>query len=63
MSFNKRYINEGNLRDAHKEGYEHLVKFVISSDALIIEDDFARKVVNLIEEGDSEYKIKTLIKT
>ena len=59
---NKRYLNEKSIRQVYGDGdYIKLMSYVRSPDALIIEDEFTQKVVNLIIEGDSELKIKTLI--
>ncbi len=42
-------------------GYTRLASYVRSPDALIIQDEFTQKVVDLIIEGDSELRIKTLM--
>ena len=52
---NKRYLNEKSIRQVYGDGdYIKLMSYVRSPDALIIEDEFTQKVVNLIIEGDSE---------
>lgn len=63
MGFNKRYLDEKNIRIVYRDGgYDKLVDYIKKPDALMILDKFSEKIVNLIIEGDSEIKIKTLIK-
>jgi hypothetical protein len=62
MGFNKRYLNEKSIRDVYGDGeYIKLLSYVRSPDALMIEDEFTQKIVDLIIEADSEMKIKILI--
>tara|TARA_R110000803_G_scaffold152820_2_gene217796 strand:+ start:58 stop:249 length:192 start_codon:yes stop_codon:yes gene_type:complete len=62
MGFNKRYLNEKSIRQVYGDGgYEKLEVFIRKPDALIVEDEFSQKIVDLIIEGDSELRIKTLI--
>jgi hypothetical protein len=61
--FNKRYLNEKSIRTVYGDsGYGRLASYIRSPDALIIEDEFSQKIVDLIIEGDSELRIKTLMK-
>ena len=63
MGFNKRYLKEENIRNVYNDGgYDRLVDYIRKPDALIISDEFTQKIVNLIIEGDSELRIKTLMK-
>jgi hypothetical protein len=62
MSFNKRYLNEKSIRQVYGDGgHIKLISYIRSPDALIIEDEFTQKIVDLIIEGDSELRIKTLM--
>ena len=59
---NKRYLNEKSIRQVYSDGgYIKLISYVRSPDALLIEDEFSQKIVDLVIEGDSELRIKTLI--
>ncbi len=62
MGFNKRYLSEKTIRQAYEGGHEKLVEFIRKPDALIMMDEFSQKIVDLILEGDSELRIKTLMK-
>lgn len=62
MGFNKRYLNEKSIRQVYNDGgHERLVEFIRKPDALIIEDLFSQKITDLVIQGDSEIKIRTLI--
>jgi len=61
MESNKRYLNEKIIRNAYEEGYKKLERFIRKHDALIIEDEFSQKIVDLIIDGDAELRIKTLM--
>lgn len=53
MGFNKRYINEEKIKIIIKnEGLLYLIDFIKKPDALIIEDDFSKKVCNIIKEDE-----------
>jgi hypothetical protein len=53
MGFNKRYINEEKIKTIIKnEGLSYLIDFIKKPDALIIEDDFSKKVCNIIKEDE-----------
>jgi hypothetical protein len=53
MGFNKRYINEEKIKTIIKnEGLLYLIDFIKKPDALIIEDDFSKKVCNIIKEDE-----------
>jgi hypothetical protein len=63
MGFNKRYVNEENIRKVYEEGgYDSLVDYIRKPDALMVSDEFSGKIVDLMIEGDSELRIKTLMK-
>ena len=63
MGFNKRYLKEDNIRNVYKDGgYDRLVDYIRKPDALMVSDEFSQKIVDLIIEGDSELRIKTLMK-
>jgi hypothetical protein len=54
---NKRYLNEKSIRQVYSDGgHIKLISYIRSPDA-----EFTQKIVDLIIEGDSELKIKTLI--
>jgi hypothetical protein len=64
MGFDKRYLNEKSIRQVYGDGgYIKLTSYIRSPDALIIEDEFTQKIVDLIIEGNSELRIRTLINT
>lgn len=52
MSFNKRYINKDSISNAKKQGLDYLVKYIKNPDSIIIEDDYSRKVYNIIMNTD-----------
>ena len=61
MSFNKRYLSEGNLRYEYEVGgYDGLFLYVRNPDALIIEDEFSQIISDLIMKGDKD-KIKVMM--
>jgi hypothetical protein len=60
--FNKRYLNEESIRVIYKGGYGKLERFIREPDALIVEDEFTQKIVNLVIEGNSKIRIKILMK-
>lgn len=62
MSFNKRYLNERILRTVLSEGgFQDLIDFVRKPEALIIEDDFSRKVSDIILENEDKYILEKLL--
>jgi hypothetical protein len=62
MGFNKRYLNEKILRTVLSEGgFQDLIDFVRKPDSLIIEDDFSRKVSDIILETEDKYILEKLL--
>lgn len=62
MGFNKRYLNERILRTVLSEGgFQNLIDFVRKPDALIIEDDFSRKVSEIILETEDKSILEKLL--
>jgi hypothetical protein len=62
MGFNKRYLNERILRTVLADGgFQDLINFVRKPDALIIEDDFSRKVSEIILETEDKYILEKLL--
>jgi hypothetical protein len=63
MGFNKRYVDEESLRKVYKEGgYQELEKYLRKPDAVLMRDKFSQMIFDLIIEGDSEMRIKTIMK-
>jgi hypothetical protein len=61
MGFNKRYVNEEKIKTIIKnEGLLYLIDFIKKPDALIIEDDFSKKVCNIIKEDEKMAFVKLL---
>lgn len=62
MGFNKRYINKESLMMYKKQGLQSLINFIKKPDSLIIEDNFSRKVCNVILKTDEKYLFVELCK-
>lgn len=43
-------------------GYQSLVDYIMNPDALLVRDEFSNKIIELIREGNSEQRIKVLMR-
>ena len=48
MGFNKRYLNKENITKIYSQGLSQLIQYINNSDCIIIEDDFAEGVSDII---------------
>jgi hypothetical protein len=62
MGFNKRYITSESLMIQKREGIENLVKYIKGPDALIIGDDFSKKVCEIVLNVDKKFLFLELSK-
>lgn len=65
MSFNKRYINKKNILVRYEQGLADLVSYIQNPDCLIIEDNLAQEVVDIILNDDiyvAREKLEKLLK-
>lgn len=62
MGFNKRYLNESNLRQVfNARGAEGVIIYVTKADAIMCNDDFSSTVVSLVEKNNKEELTKIFI--
>ena len=55
MGFNKRYINEEQLRDRYREGgIVGIEEYFGKSDAFIMEDELSEKVIDILYNTEME---------
>ena len=63
MGFDKRYINEEIIRTTLKEnGFEYLIDFIQKPEVLITEDEFSKKVCEIVKETKKIYILEKLLK-
>lgn len=60
MGFHKRWINKENLTNRYKNGGLNYVKSYLKADALISEDEFSSKVLDLLNNNNEQQAIKLL---
>ena len=61
MSFNKRHLNESNLRYVYEQGYTSLYNYIVKPDAIITSDDFSDTIVEALRTDEPELLIKKLM--
>jgi hypothetical protein len=63
VGFNKRFISEEIIISVYEQGgYKHLVEYITNPDALLISDKFSNKIIKLIQENNSEQRVKILMR-
>jgi hypothetical protein len=62
MGFNKRYLNEKIIKTVLGDGgVDGLIRFIKKPDALIIEDEFSEKVVEIIKNTEEDLIFDKLV--
>ena len=63
MGFNKRFISEEIIISVYEHGgYKRLVEYITKPDTLLISDKFSNKIIKLIQENNSEQRVKILMR-
>jgi hypothetical protein len=54
MEINTNYINKQSIITKYKEGLESLIRYIVMSDCIVIEDDFSEYVVDVVMNDDGQ---------
>jgi len=52
MEFKKNHINKEGIITKYREGLESLVRYISTSDCIVIEDDFSEMVLDIVMNDD-----------